>query len=101
MFCGISHAVDYHIGALVNQLTEVLGVVAVGMDEPNPRIPQILRKAGLCLSARSNPPACGDQLERSDAAHQPVPAQHDCSRHPGSLGHVWKRPLIPVFDTHA
>jgi len=69
VFCGISHAVDHHIGALVKQLTEVLGVVAVGLDEPNPRIPQILRKAGLCLPARSDLSTRGDQLERSGAAH--------------------------------
>ncbi len=52
VFCGESHAVDHDISALVKQLTEVLGGVAVGLDEPNARIPQILPKAGLS-SARS------------------------------------------------
>jgi hypothetical protein len=86
VFCRVSHAVDHDIGALVKQLPEVLGGVAVGLDETNTRIPKIGRKAGLCPSARSHLPACAGQPDRSGAAHQPVSTKHDRSRHPGSVG---------------
>ena len=49
---GVAHAVDYGIGAGVQEFTQVLGGVAVGPGEPDARFPQLRAGSGP-LTARS------------------------------------------------